>query len=223
MRIQKIKYGSDRWFNLKNFFNEKWKDIKDYEGLYQISNYGRLKSFRQWVGNRYFKREKILFYDIQNGYYCIKLSNNKKTKYKYIHRLVAEAFVPKICEEKNIVDHLDANKLNNYYKNLDWVTTAENNRRARIMGLTTFSKETIEKIRQNSIKNNNAQYLLPFAELRKRKIYQYDLSGNFLVFYDSIKDAKKIYGNNIHITDCCQGKRNQAGGYIWRYANENNS
>ena len=57
----------------------------------------------------------------------------------------------------------------------------------------------------------------------RRKVNQYDLKGNFIKQYNSITEAKKYYGKNIHIIACCQKKRKQAGGYIWRYANEDNS
>ena len=175
------------------------------------------------MGNKYYKRELILHFDKQNGYFCTKLFNNKSKKYKYIHRLVAENFIKNDNNCKNVIDHIDANKLNNRIDNLEWVTSKENNRRAREMGLTKFSQETINKLKQNAIKNNSARFLLPYAELRKRKIYQYDLNDNFIAFYESIDEAKKIYGKSAHIVDCCQGKRKQSKGYKWRYANEDNN
>lgn len=131
--------------------NERWKDIPGFEGLYQISDYGRVKALTRTLSHKihgsWTIKEKILKpslngkgqnnYNTGKGYlFVVLFDRNKKTHNVRIHRLVAENFVsnPNI----NIytqVDHIDCNKLNNYYKNLEWVTPLENTRRALKNGL----------------------------------------------------------------------------------------
>ena len=105
---------------------EVWKDIKDYEGLYQVSNLGRIKSLVGWNGKKYIKREKIINPTIQKTnknkeYYrnVIGLVKIKKRKMAKVHRLVAEAFIPN-PNGYPIINHIDGNPLNNIVENLEW-------------------------------------------------------------------------------------------------------
>ena len=106
--------------------NEVWKDIIGYEGFYQISNHGNVRGL-MFSNNKVIKPKihSISKTDNGNGYLYISLSLNGKRKNKYVHRLVAEAFV-KNQNKKTVVNHLDYNKKNNYFKNLEWCTTKEN-------------------------------------------------------------------------------------------------
>ena len=101
---------------------EEWKDIKGYEGLYQISNKGRVKS----LGNNKTKKEKILKPRKCNGYFSVRLcKKGEKPKPFDIHRLVAEHFLPN-PDNLPVVNHKDENKLNNNVENLEWCTFAYN-------------------------------------------------------------------------------------------------
>ena len=102
---------------------EIWKDVKGYEGLYQVSNLGRVKRLRFINRHLDFKQEKILkpYKDGGDYYFVIGLHKNGKKKYKAIHRLVAEAFIPN-PNNYPIVNHKDENKENNYVDNLEWCT-----------------------------------------------------------------------------------------------------
>lgn len=108
---------------------EKWVDIIGYEGLYQISNFGKIKSLSKKLKNRfgfYYGKEKILKSSIgYGGYRFQKLTSNGVEKMYSLHRLVAEHFLDKV-DGKNIVNHKDLNKLNNCVDNLEWCTIREN-------------------------------------------------------------------------------------------------
>lgn len=116
--------------------DEIWKDIKDYEGLYQVSNLGRVRSLDKIVirtdGKNRHQKGKILKLQISKyGYNVITLWNNNVSKQFKVHRLVAMAFIP---NPNNLpqVNHIDEDKLNNKIDNLEWCTALENNRHSNI-------------------------------------------------------------------------------------------
>ena len=95
---------------------EIWKDIKEYEGLYQISNLGRVKSLPRMNNKRKIKKEVIkVFTKMPNGYLKVGLSKNGKVKYFFVHRLVAQTFIVN-KDNKPCVNHKDCNKKNNRVK-----------------------------------------------------------------------------------------------------------
>lgn len=96
---------------------EIWKDIEGYEGLYQVSDLGRVKSS---YTDRILKGSKHI-----TGYLVVNLYKNNIGSTKRIHRLVAQAFIPNL-ENKSDVNHIDENKTNNKVSNLEWMTTKEN-------------------------------------------------------------------------------------------------
>ena len=114
---------------------EQWKDIKGYEGLYQVSNYGRVKSltYRKCVhGIRTISSADIVLspFDNGNGYLLISLTRNQKRKNFYVHRIVAENFID-IPNKFDYVNHKDFNKKNNKVENLEWCTQKYNVNHAR--------------------------------------------------------------------------------------------
>lgn len=131
---------------------EIWKDIEGYEGYYQISNYGRVKSLERYKSN-YSKLqlvpERILSQGTkENGYKVIILYKDNKGKNNYIHRLVAQAFLPN-PNDLATVNHKDGNKANNHLSNLEWASYAENNRHARLTGLSKPRGKEIEIVYEN--------------------------------------------------------------------------
>lgn len=97
---------------------EVWKDIKDFEGLYMISNLGNVKSF---YTNKILKLKKD-----KDGYLLVNIYKNHKNYCKKVHRLVAQAFIPNVYNYKEI-NHIDENKANNVVSNLEWCTRKYNN------------------------------------------------------------------------------------------------
>lgn len=123
----------------ESIMQEEWKPIPGYQGRYEVSNLGRVRSstFTVWQVNRWgkvaprvFPAKEIQGSDNGNGYQYITARLNGKKKNLYIHRLVAELFVPN-PNNFPVVDHLDFNKSNNAFYNLEWVTQKENVNRAR--------------------------------------------------------------------------------------------
>jgi hypothetical protein len=99
---------------IKNLKKEIWKEIKEYTD-YSISNYGRIKSFKKN------KNGKILkLYKNNDGYFCIKLYKNNKSKTFKIHNIVANEFIPNQSNNLYEINHIDENKENNYFENLEW-------------------------------------------------------------------------------------------------------
>ena len=185
--------------------NEVWKDVVGYEGLYKISNYGRIKTLERYYFSGMYnsikkhqqemirKNEKT-----KNGYFRVALYKNGKTKRYLVHRLVAQHFIPNINNFSQI-NHKDENKENNYYKNLEWCNNKYN---------VNYGKRN-EKARKSIIK------------IKGRKVNQYDLQGNFIKQYSSINGASRQFnrkGNNIRA--CCKGNQKTAYGYKWKYADE---
>lgn len=111
--------------------SEEWLPVVGYEGLYEVSNLGRVKS----LGNSKSRKEKILKQQIRNGYLSVELSKkHQKTKKFFVHRLVAIAFIPN-PKNKETVNHENGDKLENRLENLNWMTRKENIAHAYETGL----------------------------------------------------------------------------------------
>jgi hypothetical protein len=135
---------------------EIWKDVIDYEGLYQVSNLGNVKVLQRIKHNhkgKHIAKEKILKPGITQGYARVVLTKNGVRSTKKVHRLVASAF---LGEQKDLcINHIDSNRSNNCIENLEWVTHLENMRHARINNRypkLSMSKEHKEKILESTCK-----------------------------------------------------------------------
>lgn len=171
---------------------EIWKDIPNYEGLYMVSNLGRVKSLPKNNHKEIILKNKIT----KDGYYETALSKNNKQKWIRTHRLVAQAFIPN-PDNKPQVNHIDGNKLNNNVDNLEWCTNQENINHAIRTGLENF------------IGKNNP---------KAKSVLQYDKKGNFIKRYDTLREAMKETGTlESKISLVCNNHRKTAGGYIWKF------
>lgn len=136
---------------------EIWKDIQGYEGLYQVSNFGRIKSLSRLIfrknGNNYSTKEIIMtLVFTKNKYLTIKLRKGDSSIRFFIHRLVAKAFIPN-PEMKKQINHLDGNKTNNLVSNLVWSTQSENIRHAFENGLNYRGEDSINaKLTEQQVK-----------------------------------------------------------------------
>ncbi len=125
---------------------EEWKDIEGYEGLYQVSNLGRVRSLKRTIVDSWCTRVfkgRILKQTEHNGkqpYFYVTLSKNHKNRKILVHRLVAECFIDN-DHNKEQVNHIDGNPQNNNVENLEWVTNAENTQHAYNTGLYVNSKK----------------------------------------------------------------------------------
>lgn len=172
--------NDDRWYNLKDLPNEHWKDIKDYEGLYQISDYGRVKSLERFNRRNIMVKEKNLRAGKNSEhYYIVVLSKNGKHETKKVHRLVAEAFIPN-PENKPEVNHIKPvtkNKCINRIDNLEWNTSKENSQHSMKLN-----------------RNVNPPVMKGKANPYSKQLKQYDLKGNLIKIWDCINDCTNYFG-----------------------------
>lgn len=184
---------------------EIWKDIPGYEGYYQISNLGRVKSLPKKRNNNngyYIQKEMILKNHLNNkGYQYVYLSVPIKKKY-YVHRLVGIAFIPNPFK-KPYINHIDCNPLNNNMKNLEWCTPQENT-------------DHMVSLKRN-IRDEN--WFKRQAKARKKqckKVIGTKINGNEVIIFNSMQEAQRNGFNAGGISECCSGKRKFHKGYLWR-------
>ena len=205
---------------------EDWKWIKGYEGQYQISNHGRIKSFRKY------KDGMIMSNINKNGWYLtVNLFNSEnKRKTERIHRLVYETFVGKIPKGYQI-HHKDGNKQNNELENLAMLTPREHALETIkqnphcLDGMIAYNKgRIIDDGRKRYAKSKE-----PKSRFKYGKILQYSLDGEFINSYTNAADAYRDTGvcqrNILQVANKTPfnnkgSVRKQAGGYIWRFEKE---
>lgn len=189
---------------------EIWKDIPGYEGFYEVSTYGNVRSVERKITYKVYNKlvSKTLPSVIlqgkpsKNGYPIIHLSKHGYTKPFYIHRLVAEAFIDN-PNGFRYINHKDEIKYNNYVGNIEWCTQQYN------LTYGTAIERIIAKTRN---KSGN-----PIA------VKCYDINHNYLCTYPSMNEARRKLGiATFIISSICSGTRKtpDSQGHYWRYANE---
>lgn len=174
--------------------NEIWKDVKGFEGLYMVSNYGRIKSIDHYVkcnSGRRLVRGKILKpCDRGNGYPFVTMGKGGKQYNVSIHRAVALAFIPN-PDNLPEVNHKDTNPSNFDVNNLEWCDRTYN--------------------------NNYAKRAFKAAQKKKKRIVQLD-GDNIIKIWDSLSEIQKNMGFSAgNISYCCSGKRSTANGFSWKF------
>ena len=177
--------------------NEEWRDVVGYEGLYQVSDQGRVKSLERTyidkIGRGRYVKERFLKPNVSyGGYLRVGLYAGGKRKWFRVHRLVCEAFHEN-PENKLDVNHINENKTDNRACNLEWSTAKENcnhgTRNARI------------------------------AETKSKPVGQYTLDGELIKIWPSTQEAQRQTGfSQGNICKTANGKYKQAYGFIWKYA-----
>lgn len=170
-----------------------WKPIEGYDGLYLISDEGKVFSARS---------EKILKAGYSNGgYKHIELNVNGVAHKHFIHRLVAEAFIPN-PDNLPVVNHKDENPANNRADNLEWCTYEYNSNYG-----TAIERRLLHRVYETGGEHASA-----------KKVYRYDLNGNFISEYDSVAEAAEATGlNRKSISKACCGGLKKYAECVWSY------
>lgn len=185
---------------------EIWKDIEGYEGLYQVSNKGRVKSLERDIirknGRKYHVKERILKDAPEgHGYFQVCLYDAKgRNKRLRVHRLVAETFIPN-PEDKTQVNHKDEDKTNNHVDNLEWMTCKENN------NYGTRTERAGKAI----------------AKALGKPVAQYSKDEVLIKVWQSTMEVQRQCGfNQSHISAVARGTRKSCGDFVWRYVEDDN-
>ena len=186
--------------------NEIWKPVVNFEGFYEVSNLGNVRTIDRNVYDKNGKLRRIKLKNItkqldRNGYYKVDIKNDIERKTISVHRLVGQAFLLN-SENKPTINHIDGNKLNNVVSNLEWATYSENNKHAVTVGLRK-SPWTGKFGLNNPV---------------SKPIYQLDKKGNIVNSFVNAREAEIKTGISYkHISCCCLGKRKTTGGYCWKF------
>lgn len=172
---------------------EIWKDIEGYEGLYQVSNFGRIRSLGNGIRN---SKLMILKPRVnRKGYLQVGLSKNGKHKTFTVHKLVASAFIQNLFDERE-VNHIDEDKTNNNVENLEWCDHKYN------CNYGTCIKRRNEK-------NTNGK--------RSKTVLQFTKTGEFVREWASASETARNGFHQGAVCSCCRGEAKSHKGFIWRY------
>lgn len=183
---------------------ERWKDVVGYEGLYQVSNLGNIRSLN-WQNTNIVKEMYLKKH--RKGYKQIQLVKNGIKKMYLVHRLVAQSFIPN-PNNYPIVNHIDENKANNIVENLEWCTNSYN-----VKAYTKnhpYTNTTMRKLRKGC----------RYGIIGDKNIVQYTKDGNIVDIWENARTIEiKTKMSAWAISECCRNNRKSAYGYIWQYAN----
>lgn len=192
---------------------EKWRAIEGYEGLYQVSNHGNVRSlnYRQ-TG----KVKNLLPQKDKKGYLTVGLCRYGGMKWGKIHRLVASAFIPN-PENKPQVNHINGDKADNRVENLEWVTDSENLTHAYKTGLKRGDVEWGRKLGAVHGKASRAMQ----AEKCKKPVIATNIQTGEETAFESAAEVERVLGiNHASVPRVCTGRQKAAKGYTFRYATE---
>lgn len=199
--MQLIEFNSEQWLNIDDLPNEHWYPVPGFDNAYMFSDYGRIKTFKR-KGN---SKTRIKKCRIDNtGYVYTNIQYNGVHKTIKPHRLIALYLIPN-PNNKEFVNHMDLDKLNNHISNLEWVTPSEN----AIHYHCNTTKPTWNKGKRGSETKLN------------KHIIQLTKDGEFIKEWDCIKTAANYYNiSDTHLINVCKGVKRTGVGFIWKYANK---
>ena len=202
--FETITPSDEKWYYLENLSNEVWKPIDEYENLYEISNYSRIKSLSKY------KHKKIMILkptrDNYNRYYVTLYKNGKGRKY-FVHRLVAKTFIPN-PDNKPEINHINPvtkDLCDNRVCNLEWATSKENSQWTIKLG--HLYKPWLGKFG----KDNN----------KSKPIVRLDTHGNLIDRWENAREIQRTLGIDFRfVSRCCNHKCKTAHGYIFMFEGE---
>lgn len=191
--------------SLEDLPGEEWRPIKNYEGLYEVSSLGRVKSLNKKLGSRNRKNQIILKQNLDTyGYPQILLSKNGIVNSAKVHRLVADAFIPNL-ENKPTVNHKFGIKTDNRITELEWFTISEQTKHSYVVLNRKLSPSSFKKGKDHK---------------KSKSVIQYTKDGVFIKKYASVREAQRETGiGRCVIMNVCRkiGYYKTAGGFKWEY------
>ncbi len=167
--------------------NEIWLPVKGFEGLYEVSSFGRVRS----LNYKNTGQTKVLSsFENKHGYLQVVLWKKGKEKLFRIHRLVAEAFIPNLFGYPQ-VNHIDEDKTNNHIDNLEWC--------------------------DNKYNSNHGTRNKRIAKKLSKPVLQFTKTGEFVKEWSSTNEAGRNGFTQVSIASCCRGKLKSHKGFIWQY------
>lgn len=199
--------NTERWLSLEDYDREEWRPVVGYEGIYEVSSYGRVKRLpyeEHLAKNGIYPytrshKEKIMKGSVNTGigYYVVSLTKDGECKHMLCHRLVAEAFIPN-PENYPFINHKDEIPLNNMVENLEWCTPLYN---TRYGGGIQRREEAKKKSRKGW-----------------KRVFKYSVYGEFIAAYDSMNDAaRKDSVHSLQISSSCHGMNMRRNGAYYRF------
>ena len=200
--------------SLEDMEGEVWKDVVGYEGLYQVSNLGRVKSLDRYVIisdiPRYRKSKIRVQMPSHNGYRRVQVSKEGKTKYFFVHVLVALAFIPN-PENKPEIDHINTDRVDNRMENLRWSTRKEN-------ASNPLTRQKLSEKEKRKWKEYEYAQRRIEQHHNKREVQQISMTGTVVATYISASYAARLLGvSSRSITACCEGRNQTCLGYFFKY------
>ena len=200
-----VNVNSPKWLDLNDLKNEIWVDIKDFEGLYQISNYGRVKSLKRKTKNNACYKDRILKQGKNSkGYWLVVLCKDDEKYTKKVHILVANAFIPNV-NNKPIIDHIEPvdDDCNNCVYNLRWFTMKEN------------SQHSIELHRNSPPPRQSKKGI---THKQSKPVIQWTKDGILIKQWGSLHEIERElkYARSC-IANVCKGRTKLAYGFKWTF------
>ena len=206
-----LKLGVHKTFKGEKLYKEVWKDIVGYEGFYQISNIGRVRSLDRIIKYRdgrvnHTKGRIIKPFINTTGYKTVLLIKERSKKHKLIHRLIAEMFIPNPYN-KPCIDHINRVRTDNRIQNLRWVTHKENMN-------NELTKKHLRVAHRGRKATEETKMKLREINTRNKRVLCVETG---IVYISTMEAGRQTQICPSSIVECCNGKRKSAGKFHWRY------